>query len=70
MGVKKWNWLNKFMHVEVDMKCMETNFSGRVFCSFADFAPFSFAFKTGKISLRTVDYKKIELTEEIHASRD
>ena len=46
------------MHVEVDMKCMETNFSGRVFPSFADFAPFLFAFKTGKISLWTVDYKK------------
>ena len=40
MGVKKWNWLKKFMQVEVDMKCMQTNFSERGLSGFGDFAPF------------------------------
>ena len=56
MRVKKWNWLKKFMQVEVDVKCMETNFGGHDISGFGDFAPFSNAFKTAKISLRTMDY--------------
>ena len=28
MGVKKWNWLKKFMQVEVDMEWMQINFGG------------------------------------------
>ena len=30
----------KFMQVEVDVKCMQTNFGGRVLSGFGDFAPF------------------------------
>ena len=61
------------MQVEVDLKCMQTNFGGRGFFGFGDFAPFSFAFKMAKISLRTMDYSpwgsKIELAQKNHASR-
>ena len=56
MGVKKWNWLKKFIQIEIDMKCMKTNFDGRGLSSFGDLAHFSFAFKTAKISLLTMDY--------------
>ena len=28
MGVKKYNWLKKFIQVEIDIKCMQTNFGG------------------------------------------
>ena len=56
MGVKKYNWLNKFMQVEVDVKCMQTNFGGPGLSGFGDFAPFSFAFKTAIISIWTLDY--------------
>ena len=34
------NQLKKFMHVEVDVKCMETNFGGCGLSSFGDFATF------------------------------
>ena len=34
------NWLKKFMHVGVDVKCMYTNFGWRSFCSFEDMATF------------------------------
>ena len=44
------------MQVEVDMKCMQTNFSVCGLFGFGDFAPFSFAFKKVKISLRTMGY--------------
>ena len=44
------------MQVEVDLKRMQTNFGGRGVSGFGDFAPFSFAFKTAKISLQTMDY--------------
>ena len=44
----------KFKHVEVDVKCMQTNFSGHGFSGFENFSPF-FAFKTAKISLRTME---------------
>ena len=44
------------MQVGVDVKCMHTNFGGRGLSGFGDLAPFSFAFKTTKISLRTMDY--------------
>ena len=56
MGVKKQNWLKKFMQVEVDMKCMQTNFGGRGLSSFGVMAPFCLPSKTAKISLRTMDY--------------
>ena len=44
------------MQVEVDVKCMETNFGGRGLSSFGDFAPFCLPSKTAKISLRTMNY--------------
>ena len=40
MGVKKLNQLKKFMQVEVDVKCMQTNFGGCGLSSFRDFALF------------------------------
>ena len=43
------------MQVEVVVKCMETNFGGRGFYSFGDFATFSLVFKMAKISLPTMD---------------
>ena len=61
------------MQVEVDVKCMQTNFGGCGLSGFGDFVPFSFAFKTAKISLRTMGIvhggQKIELAQKIHASR-
>ena len=38
------------MHVEVDVKCMQTNFGGHGFSGFRDFVSFLFAFKTAKLS--------------------
>ena len=61
------------MQVEVDVKCMQFNFGGHGLFGFVDFAPFSFAFKTVKISLRTMGYSpwgsKIESAQKILASR-
>ena len=62
------------MQVEVDLKRMQTNFDGRGISGFGDFAHFSFAFKTAKISLRTMGYivhggQKIESAQKIHATR-
>ena len=44
------------MQVEVDVKCMETNFGGHGISGFGDFGSFSNTFKTAKISLQTMDY--------------
>ena len=41
------NWLKKFMHVEIDVTYMHTNFGGRVLSGFGDIA----TFKNGQISL-------------------
>ena len=41
------NWLKKFMHIRLDVKCMYTNFGGRGISSFGDIA----TFKNGQISL-------------------
>ena len=40
------NWTKKFMQVEIDVKCMHTNFGGRGYSGFGDIA----TFKNGKIS--------------------
>ena len=73
MGVKKWNWLKKFMQVEVDVKCMQTNFDGCGLSGFGDMTPFCSPSKTAKISFQTMDYspwgQKMELAQKIHASR-
>ena len=61
------------MQVEVDVKCMQFNFGGHGFFGFGDFAPFSFVFKTVKISFRTMGLvhggQKIESAHKIYASR-
>ena len=60
-GYSPWGSKNRIRskknkEVEVDVKCMQFNFGGHGFFGFGDFAPFSFAFKTVKISLRTMGY--------------
>ena len=47
-----WNWLKKFTHVGVDVKCMYTNFGGCGISSFGDIA----TSKTAKIPFLTMDY--------------
>ena len=44
------------MQVEVDVKCMETNFDGRDLSGFGVMAPFCLPSKRDKISLLTMDY--------------
>ena len=40
------------MQVEVDVKCMQTNFGGHGISGFGDFAPFSFASKRPNFPFR------------------
>ena len=42
-----WNWLKKFMQVDVDVTCMYTDFGGRGLSTFGDIA----TFKNGQIFL-------------------
>ena len=42
-----WNWLKKFMQVDIDVTCMYTNFGGGGFFCFGDIA----TLKNSKISL-------------------
>ena len=44
------------MQVEVDVKCMQTNFGGHGLFGFRDLASFCLPSKTAKTSLRTMDY--------------
>ena len=44
------------MQVEVDVKCMQTNFDGCDLSGFRVMAPFCLPSKTAKISLQTMDY--------------
>ena len=55
------------MQVEVDVKCMQTNFGVRGISSFGDFAPFQIwpNFPFGPWN----GGQKIELAQKIHASR-
>ena len=55
----------KFMQVEVDVKCMQTNFDGCGFSGFRDFAPFHLPSNLAKISLRTMDCQKNQLKIKI-----
>ena len=61
------------MQVEVDVKCMETNFGRHDIFGFRDFAPFLNAFKTAKFPFEpwTIVHggQKMELAQKIHASR-
>ena len=50
MEVKKLNQFKNFMQIEVDVKCMQTNFGRRDLSGFGDFVPFSVAFKIAKVS--------------------
>ena len=63
MGYSPWssknlivrNWLKKFMHVRVYVKCMHTNFGGHSLSGFGDIA----TFKNGQISLFDHGHQKI-----------
>ena len=61
------------MQVEVDLKCMQTNFGGRGFSSFGDFASFCLASKQTKFPFGpwTIVHggQKIESAQKIHANR-
>ena len=61
------------MHVEVDVKCMQTTFGGCGLSGFEDFAPFYMSSKWPKFSFRpwTIVHggQKMELAQKIHASR-
>ena len=61
------------MQVEVDVKCMQTNFDGRGLSGFGDMTPFCLPSKTAKFPFGpwTIVHggQKIELAQKIHASR-
>ena len=59
------------MQVEVDVKCMETNFGERGFSGIRVMAPYCLPSKTAEISLWAMDHggQKIESAQKIHASR-
>ena len=61
------------MQVEVDVKCMQTNFGGCSLSHFRDLAPFCLPSKRQKFPFRpwTIAHggQKIESTQKIHASR-
>ena len=61
------------MQVEVDMKCMQTNFGGHGFSGFGVMVPFFWFQKQSKFPFRpwTIVHggQKIELALKIHASR-
>ena len=47
-----WNWLKKFMQLEVNVLCMHNNFDGCCHFGFGDIA----TFKTAKFPFPTIDY--------------
>ena len=47
------------MQVEVDVKCMETNFGECGFSGIGVMAPYCLPSKTVKISIQTMDYKSM-----------
>ena len=53
-----WNQLKKFMQVGIDVTYMYTDFGGRSFSSFGDFAPFHCQdqFKFTFLNLKTLMY--------------
>ena len=44
------------MQVEVDVKCMETNFGRHSFSDFGDFTPYLLPSKTANLPFPTMDY--------------
>ena len=73
MRVKKWNQFKNFRQVEVDVKCMQTDFGGCDLSGFGDIATFMLPSKQPKFPFRpwTIVHggQKIELAQKIHASR-
>ena len=65
--------MKKFIPVEVDVKSMQTNFSGHGLSGFRDFARFLFGFKMAKFLFQTMDYSpwgsKNIISSKIHARR-
>ena len=60
------------MQVEVDVKCMQTNFGGRDLIGFGVMAPFACLRKRPKFPFRPWGVEKsnrIESAQKIHASR-
>ena len=61
------------MQVKVDLKCMQTNFSGHGFSGFGVMAPFCFPSKQPKFPFEpwTIVHEgqKIELAQKIYASK-
>ena len=60
------------MQVEVDPKCMQTNFGGRSLSCFGDLTPFHLTSEMAKIFLWSIIVhggQKIEMAKKIHASR-
>ena len=55
-GGQKTESAHKFKQVEIDVKCMQTNFGGHDHYGFGNFACFSFAFKMAKFPFQTTDY--------------
>ena len=55
------NRLKKFMQVEVDVKCIHTNFGGCGFSGFGD--------KISLWSIKVEKFNQLELAQKIHASR-
>ena len=53
------------MKVELDVKCMQTNFDGHDLSGFGVMAPFCLPSKTAKISLLTMDYSPWESKNRI-----
>ena len=72
-GGQKIELAQKFILVETDVKCMETNFGGRGISGFGVMAPFSLPSKRPKFPFEpwTIVHggQKIEFTQKIHASR-
>ena len=68
------NWLEKFMQVEIDVKCMHTDFGGCDPSSFGDMATFqkrpNFPFGAWTISMVIEKFNRSESAQKIHASRD
>ena len=56
------NRLKKFMQVEVDVKCIHTNFGGCGLSGFGD--------KISLWSIKVEKFNQLELAQKIHASRD
>ena len=55
------NWLEKFMQVGIDVKCIHTNFGGCGFSGFGD--------KINLWSIKVEKFNRLESAQKIHATR-